>query len=480
MGRRTTAWRRSGERRVPRGRRPAPPRVIVAGAVLCAAVALPAPGALAVGPPTTGAYAFADGARAVEGAASTTDAERLEPGSTYRSTLPADGKIYYRLELDDTSNAYVSATAVPRPGTTVAATDGLRVTLQDADSHSCSIESQTLGAARSPHPIAAWGEREVTPGKSLCQGAGTYYLVVERLRTRDGSSDDSSSGSSTGASTGSSEGSSTSSSADDWDLELAPVSEPPLRQAGATSAPEVWDSATPAPVSGEPVKRAGGAGFSTATPVGQGVWQSDIAPGQTLFYAVPVDWGRQLHATAELGSAPDGDGYTVAALEMALYNPVRAHVEDAGVGYDGRQKSASLAPVPPVAYANRYDVGDQVRGMRFAGSYYLVVHLAAQVADRFGDGPFGLTLRVRVAGAGESGPAYAGQSVPRGVFEITAQDRLAAAEGPAAGATTAMRALAVGGIGTGTALLVVLGVWTATARRRASAQMRVSAQNPTP
>lgn len=50
--------------------------------------------------------------------------------------------------------------------------------------------------------------------------------------------------------------------------------------------------------------------------------------------------------------------------------------------------------------------------MRFAGSYYLVVHLAAQVADRFGEGPFGLTLRVRVAGSAGTGPAYAGAANP--------------------------------------------------------------------
>ncbi|WP_037674904.1 hypothetical protein [Streptomyces griseus] len=452
MGRRRTAWGRTeGER----GQRLALCRAIIAGAVLCATAALPAPGAQAAGLPTAGSYAFADDARTVRAATSTTDAEHLEPGSTYRSTLPGSGKIYYRLELDATSNAYVSATAVPRPGTTVAATDGLKVTVQDADSHTCSIESQSLGAARSPHPIAAWGAREVAPDKSLCQGAGTYYVVVERLDSPGASSED-------------------------WDLELLPVSEPPLRQAGRTDAPEAWDSAPPAPLSGEPVKRPGGAGFASATPVGQGVWQGDIQPGQTLFYAVPVDWGRQLHATAELGSTREGNGYAVAALEMSLYNPVRAHVEDVGVGYDGRQKSASLAPVPPVTYANRHAVGDQVGGMRFAGSYYLVVHLAAQVADRFGDGPFGLTLRVRLGGARASGPDYAGQPVPRDAFEVTAQERLAAAEGGTAGNDTAMRALAAGGIGTGTALLVLLAVWTATARRRTSAQTRVSAQNPTP
>lgn len=123
--------------------------------------------------------------------------------------------------------------------------------------------------------------------------------------------------------------------------------------------------------------------------------------------------------------------------------------------------------MPSVAYANRYAVTDQVNGMRFAGSYYLVVHLAQGVADEFGDGPFGLRLHVRVEGAAQDGPGYAGQPVPRNVFEVTAQDREAAAEGGAAGVDAAMTAVAVAGIGAGTVLLVVLGVWTVTARRRA-------------
>lgn len=42
-----------------------------------------------------------------------------------------------------------------------------------------------------------------------------------------------------------------------------------------------------------------------------------------------------------------------------------------------------------------------------------------------------------------------------------------------------MKTVAVGGIGTGSALLTVLGVWTLTARRRAAAQTRANAQNPT-
>ncbi|MFE2583893.1 hypothetical protein [Streptomyces sp. NPDC059378] len=431
-------------------------------AVLCSLAATAAvPGAAAV-PRTSAAsgassaseapgYAFAEGDRSVVGAAGTADAERLDPGETYRSTLPKSGKAYYRLELDATSSTYAAATAVPAPDASIAAVDGIRVSVQDSDGHACSYDSAIFGAARSPRPVTAWGAREVSPARTLCREPGTYYLVVERLGTA-------------------------ATAPRAWDLELAVFSESRPEKAGATRAPEVWNSASPAPLGDEPRERRGGAGFGSATAVGQGVWRADIVPGQTLFYKVPVDWGRQLYATADLGSASGGSGYAVGALVLSLYNPVRAQVEDVGVSYDGTQKSAALAPVPPVRYANRYDAGDAVGAMRFAGSYYLVVHLAAQVADRFGTGPFGLTLRVRVAGAGEAGPGYAGRSAPQGVFEVTAQDR-AAAEG-GAGRDTAMAALAAGGIGMGSVLLLGLGVWTAAARRK-DAQTRARAQNPT-
>ncbi|CAL9504891.1 hypothetical protein SUDANB126_03516 [Streptomyces sp. enrichment culture] len=392
-----------------------------------------------------GAYAFADGAQRADGAASTADAVRLRAGRTYRSSLPASGKVYYRLELDATSNTYVSVTAVPPAGRTASVIDGVKVSVQDGDGRSCGVDTESFGAAGSPHPVAAWAAREISPRKSLCQEPGTYYVAVERVDP-DGA----------GASPG------------PWETELTAVSEPPLERAGATSAPEEWNSAPPRPVAGEPERRAGGAGFARATPVGEGAWRDDIRPGQTLFYKVPVDWGRQLHVTAELGSSSTGgSGYVAAALDLDLYNPARGHVADVGVGYDGGQKSEGLAPLPPVAYANRRATDGRVGAMRFAGSYYLVAHLATEVADRFGDGPVPLTLRVRLSGTAQDGPGYAGEAVPPGVFTVTEEDREVAAEGGAAGDDTAMRALAVGGIGTGSALLVGLGVWTLMARRRA-------------
>ncbi|MEU9411355.1 hypothetical protein AB0E08_37450 [Streptomyces sp. NPDC048281] len=432
-------------------------RGICVPAVLVLTALLPASGASAAAEAAAassadgaGGYAFAPDARTVTGAASTTDAVPLDPGTTYRSTLPDKGERYFRLELTAGTTAYVPVTAVPPAAATVSASDGIEVSIEDANGTACDYDSARFGAGLSPRPVTAVGRRDA--GRALCQGAGTFYVVVERIV----------SGSRT-------------TTPGSWDLEIAPVTEPALAKAGATTAPEAWNSASPEPLTSDPRHRTGGAGFSAARTLEQGVWQTGITPGQTLYYAVPVDWGQQLHATVDLGSSGgDARGYVSAALNLSLYNPVRGPVDDVSLGYDGTQKSSSLDPLPPVAYANRYAASGTENAVRFAGAYYLVVHLTGQTADTFGQGPYGVTLRVRVDGTPNSGPGYAGSSVPKGIFGVS-WDRggLLAAGGDD---DTAMRALAAGGIGTGTALLLVLGVWTLTARR---AQSRVSAQKPT-
>jgi hypothetical protein len=444
---------------------------LVGAAALCAVAALPGATAVA-GAAEQETYAFAPDAVSVTGTPVTAGAPRLEPGRTYRSSLTRGGVLYYRLDLGAFDTAYVPVTAVPPADATVSATDGIRVSVQDARGTPCSYGSAFFGAGLSARPVTALGQRET--GRTLCRGAGTYYLRVER---RDA------------------EGSAAAPPAQRWDLEIAPVTEPRPAKAGATTPPGTGDSASPEPLAGEPRDRSGGTGFATARPLGQGVWSTRIAPGQTLFYKVPVDWGRRLQATAELDGAP-GHGYVGGALNLTLHNPVRGYVDAASLGYTGAAKSASLDPVPPVEYANRYAAVGRVGAVRFAGEYYLVLHLSSQMSGTFGQGPFGVTLRVRLDGRAHAGPDYAGSPVPGDVFTISARDRAAALTGGAggtgdAGSTggsgsagsaggtgsgTAMTALAVGGIGTGSALLLVLGVWTLTARRT---QTRASAQKPT-
>ncbi|MDH6435887.1 hypothetical protein M2158_004364 [Streptomyces sp. SAI-144] len=405
---------------------------------------------------TASSYAFVEDAPSVTGAADTADAERLEPGTTYRSSLPSDGKVYYGLQLDGTSTVYVAATAVPPTDVAVTPTEGVRVSLQDADGRSCSAaDTASIGAGRSPRPLTVWGARQLSPSRSLCQGAGTYYVVVERvLRTE--------------------------SLPGDWDLELAPVLEPRLLKSGSTSAPESWDSATPSRPAGAAVRVRGGGGFGSATALEQGVWRDDVKPGQTLFYEVPVDWGQQVYATADLSSSSGGGaggGFVPGGVNLALYNPVRGLVDATSISYNGSQKSGALAALPPVGYDNRYAVSDRVNGMRFAGAYYLVVHLAARVGEEFGDGPVGLMLRVRVKGEATAGPGYAGQSKPSGIFQVGLLGRASGAAGEAdssdgdgggGGGDAGMKLVAVGGIGAGTVVLVVLGVWVVVGRRRAA------------
>ncbi|MQL64507.1 hypothetical protein F6Q10_18385 [Streptomyces vinaceus] len=417
----------------------------VLAAVLGLGITLTGQHARAAGQDTVPTYAFTEDARRIEGAGSTADAVELEPGRTYRSTLPPDAKVFFRLELDDTETAYASATAVPPPGTGVAVADGVKVTVEDADGRSCDGDTAIFGAPGSPHPVAAWAMREISPRRSLCAEAGTYYVTVERA-----------SPDARGA------------SPDPWELELHTVSEPGTKTPEGTAAPGAWDSATPAPVQGTAQRRSGGAGFAQAARLGEGVWRDDIRPGQTLFYQVPVDWGRQLHATAELGSSgTDASRYVASALTLDVYNPVRGHVEDLSVGYNGGQKSKGLKPLPPVAYENRYASGQQVSAVRFAGAYYLVAHLSPEVAEDYGDGPVPLTLRVRLGGAGRNGPDYAGGTVPADVF--TVDGGATSGETGGAGDETLYRVLAAGGIGTGSALVVGLGVWTVVARRRGAA-----------
>ncbi|MFC8199197.1 hypothetical protein ACFUTV_27940 [Streptomyces sp. NPDC057298] len=437
MGRRTGWWRG---------------RTVLAGAAVLLSVVAPADRATAADTPPP--YRFATDAVRVEGAATTADAVRLKPGAFYRSTLPDKGKLYYGLRLDRTSSAYVSATAVPKRGTKVVYSDGIKVSLQDPDGHKCF--SGDAGAARfgpteSPRPLTAWASRRAGPGTYSCKSAGTYSVLVERT-SRAGSSPD------------------------DWELELQYVSEPALEKAAPTTAPQAWDSASPEALDGEARTREGGSSFNEARSLEQGVWKDRIRAGQTLFYRVPVDWGQQVGATAELGPA-DGDGFLGNALVISLHNPARALVDDADTGYDGTRKETALEPLPPVAYENRYAVDDQVGGMRFAGWYYLAVHLGVGMADKFGDGPFELTLRVRVSGAAEAAPVYGGGTAPRDVFEVTAGDRDAAANGSAAAGqddgpagNAAMKAVAAGGIGAGCVLVLGLGMWTVIARRRAAAE----------
>ncbi|MFI9580770.1 hypothetical protein ACIHCQ_02750 [Streptomyces sp. NPDC052236] len=416
-------------------------------AAMCAVAALPGQ-AWAAGEPHP--YEFDSAVKPVEGAAVNSAGPTLNAGSAYKDSIKPGEKRYYRVNLDAETHAYISAVAVPGLDAKLAYADELEVTIEDRSGSRCGNDDARFGSGAYSRPVAAYADRTIDENSRTCQEAGPYFVLLER----------------SGPDT---------SSQDPWDVEIRFASEPGLTQSAPTAAPENWPSASPAPPAGSPEKRHGGTSFNDATSIEQGEWQDEIAPGQTLFYRVPVDWGQQIFASADLGTstvsrAPDGRGSGSNAMQLTLHNPARGYVGDgSSVYYDGKQESTALDPLPPVAYENRYGSGDAVEAMRFAGWYYLSVSLNPKVAEGFGEAALLLTLRVNIEGRAKGAPAYAG---PAGDFEVTQDDRDAAGSGksaPEAAKSDTMELVAAAGIGAGTVLVLGLGVWTLVARRRAAA-----------
>lgn len=410
-------------------------------AAMCAVAALPGQAYAADGPAS---YAFDPAAKAVSGTETNAEAAELTSGSVYKSSIKPGQKLYYRLNLDDSTNAYVSAVAVPRTGGKVAYGDGITVSIRDLDDIRCGSEEANFESAEFPRPIAAYAHRIVEKDSTTCETAGAYNVLIERE-------------------------SKATSAPDEWDLELRYESEPALKDGDTlpTEAPQNWPSASPTPPSGGET-RTGGSSYYNATSLESGEWHDTIAPGQTRFYQVPVDWGQQIFATAALSNSSKSTEYIGNALALALDNPAHGHVDDATLSYAGKPVSAALDPLPPVAYENRYDSASDISAMRFAGRYYLSVTLSPDVAKFYGDEPLPLTLTVKVSNEAGTTP-YKGDA---GIFGVTQQDKDMARDGqsaPAAEKSDTMKMVAAAGIGAGAVLVLGLGAWTLLARRRTAA-----------
>nr|WP_309226438.1 hypothetical protein [Streptomyces lunaelactis] len=412
-------------------------------AAMCAVAALPGQ-AWAAGEPNP--YDFDSAAKPVQGSAVNSDGPSLTAGSTYKDKIKPGEKRYYRLDLDAKTNAYISAVAVPKPATKVGFADKLSVSVEDREGIKCGDNDAQFSSATYARPVAAYADRTIVKDRSSCQEAGAYYVLLERTAEAN-------------------------STPEAWDVEIRFASEPGLKAAGPTAPRENWPSASPAAPVGGPEKRPGGTSFFDATSLRQGEWQDGITPGQTLFYRVPVNWGQQIFASADLGTstASEDAGGVGNALVLSLHNPARGYVADeSSMYYDGKQKSVALDPLPPVAYENRYASSSATSAMRFAGWYYLSVTLNPKIAEEYGNKALPLTLRVNVEGEAKSAPSYAG---PAGDFEVTQDDQEAADSGksaPEVAQSGTMKLVAAAGIGAGTVLVLGLGAWMLLARRRAA------------
>ncbi|MCM2578473.1 hypothetical protein [Streptomyces meridianus] len=423
-------------------------------AVLCAVAA--AQGQAMAG---TGGNPRAYGAegKAVHGGAGGDRATPLGPGQ-YTDSIGPGERLYYTVDLDAKSSAFLSATAAPRPGTGVASYgDGITVRLRSSSGEHCSEKSVGFSGGDESYPIADYASRTMNPGPSArCQKAGPYLFSVER-KGRE------------------------SSDAGRWPLEIRFVNEPGAP--GETTTPPAegsWSSDPPVPPSGTPKRARGGSGFNDAGPIADGVWKDRVRPGETRFYRVPVDWGRQLFAAAEI---PDTEkaaasGYVSNAVGLTLHNPARGHVTDDFESYRGEQVGSAVGTAP-VAYNNRFDAQSSVSAVRFAGWYYLAVTVHRDVTQFF-DGEVPVTLRIDVEGERTAAPEYDGDAAEAG-FAVTDEDLEAAKNGtaPAGGLSAGtLRVIGAAGIGTGTALALGLAGWTLVARRRAAAGIPATQQPP--
>lgn len=458
MTRRTERTRRRAGRIPHAGRRRAAALGGAAALLLAAFPAAPAPAQAqdddADAPAGPAPYRVAADAEPVEGSAATADAPRLDAGGVYADVLEPGAEVYYRVVLDDVSDYYLAAVAAPTPGARVAYGDGIRLRLQTTGGDGCGSAEERTFRNRTARPIAIAGLRTVAPDGD-CQAAGTYLLKV--ARNSDPTSDP-----------------------EPWPLELRVLREPPVRGGEVAAPPPArWVDAEslPAPPAGEPRPVRGGTGFDDARPVGEGVWRDSIAPGATLFYRVPVDWHQQLAASVELSNAAVPEPGTVFdAFMVEAYTPYRtpAHRPES-TGYSGEPTKHQVVTAP-VAHDHRAGADDRyVERMRVAGWHYLAVHLNAEVAELVEDEEVALTLRVSLLGEASPGPEYDGDLAAAGLG-VTEEAREQAREGKDDETLAEERArrdtkqlLGYAGIGTGTALLLVLAVWRLAARRRGRA-----------
>uniref|UniRef100_A0AAU3GRC0 Peptidase n=1 Tax=Streptomyces sp. NBC_01401 TaxID=2903854 RepID=A0AAU3GRC0_9ACTN len=420
---------------------------LAAGAGVLCALLLPLslPGAAVASPlsPRTNdapggeaaSYKPADGAVPVTGTESSADGPELERAKIYSDTIGPGQKKYYRVRLDDTSNAFISTVVAPPPGTKSGILDGIQISLTSDNGTPCSSNPSVYFGGDTTRPLAGYASRRIKGDSSQCQEAGDYLYTVSWA------------------------GSQTTGTAK-WPIELTYMAEPGLEPgADDPEAPTGWSSKAPSPSSGTPQKVSGGTGFNDAAAIGDGTWRDDLEPGDSRFYRVPVAWGQQLFLRAQLANTTsDSSVFAVNGLRLALYNTARGLVADKSTGYRGAPAGTDLGTAP-AAYANRFATGAEAESaMRFQGWYYVQVTLDPKVS-----GSVPMTLNVGLQGDAQPGPPYDGDAAAAG-FGLDGA-------GPGAGgADPTMRTIGFAGIGAGTVLILGLGAWQLVSRRRRPAE----------
>ncbi|MCC3770106.1 hypothetical protein [Streptomyces sp. UNOC14_S4] len=400
----------------------------VTAALAVLALTTPARAAAFIRTDTPAAYRLAPDAQAVSGSESTADAPLLQPGThTYRDTIEPGRRKYYTVRLEAGASAYVSAVAIPRPGSSMGTRDGIDVSLEAPNGAQCGlVRHRTFLSLGGAYPVADYAER-AADASGVCAAAGTYRFSVER-------------GDAAGGDPAA------------VPLELKYVTGD--RDSGLASDP----ADTPAATGGGPGPLRAGSGFNDAVAIRPGTLDDEIGPGETHFYRVPVAAGERLEASARFGEVPDaaGSSYVLTGLRMGLNNAARGYVTNKTAGYRGAPATLTLT-TPPAADGADTAGGDAARGMRLAGWYYLQVSLNPKVGQGRPEGariPLSLTVDV--------GKTLKPIPQPPESRPHTAPASQRTAAGHRDGR---LRLVGYAGVTTGSLLLLSLGAWTFAARR---------------
>ncbi|MCZ2524681.1 hypothetical protein [Streptomyces sp. HB2AG] len=388
--------------------------VLLAGAALAATGPARASGAAphtpvraapASGPAVTGhAYRFVG--EKVAGGGRGSQAPEIGPGQ-YLDTIGPGETRWYAAELDASSAADLSATAVPRPGSAVASGDGLDLRLRRADeyAYTCGTAAARFGRDEGAGVLTAAVSR--VPGASdspTCDRKGRYLLSVTRVA---GHGPD----------------------RDRWPLELRMGTEgarPDRAASGPGGGPRPEDGPRPGgsrpgraggPRGGTAVPAGGGSGFNDARRIGPGEWRDEVLPARTRFYRIRLGWGQRLRYTVESGGPAGPDRPASPRVRASVYSPGRARVSGArGPGTQPDDRVLVAGGTVPVAWANRWDEQRSVASVRSSGDYYLAVSWEPGAKPRT-SAALPVVLRVSVlgeelAGPQQRAPAAAGSDAP--------------------------------------------------------------------
>ncbi|WP_344263076.1 vWA domain-containing protein [Streptomyces sodiiphilus] len=327
----------------------------------------------------------------ISGAGDRDGAPLLTPGQ-YLDTIGPGRTRWYAADLDDSSAADFSVTAVPHPGVPVDRRDGLELRLTDDSERGrgCGGVARTrFGQDEGAMILTRSVSRVPSPdGSQTCDPAGRYLLSVTR-ESADGSD------------------------TAHWPLELRFALEEPLPEGvrPAASQPRYGaagpDAALP---TDQPVDTEGGTGFNDATELSPGVYRDRLLPAQTRWYKVPLGWGQQLRYRVEFANEPTLEGRPQASHVRAVsYSPSRLPIAGGDFRtervYRGEQLAMDMGTVP-VTWTNRWESHDPARPVRSPGDYYIAVSLGPGAVSIAENAAIGVVLRVDVVGEELTGPEH--------------------------------------------------------------------------